>query len=914
MSNIAARNVLICIVPAVIVLFSVYWFRKKKKLKQDSFHVLDPQEEQDIILDSQSSILDSSAECSSDFANTLSDASTITSPENSIRTPCNSLPETKLKDAFIKSPSISSNNVHHFNHIYDSFAFSDDLNSSAGKKKDAAKQPNFFDETHKHENNADTISPNITANSQVKVDLIETSQTTEDQNLLKNSFDHLTFKGNDPVKNQVTVCCNDADGKKQCVDQSNHSSVLESCTEKNENKDHHTDTVIVDSNGFLSDSQESSPVARFLAEVESNSSVFDDNSFSGFSDDSENNILKAKDSPSSVLDENSIVSSTYGDLEKIDFNEDLSLLKNRLDDLLAVNNVSESDSNVKDVIEFISKETEEPSDSSQSVSSQNISSNSSLSVSALDNSGFPSNILQDCVTEKSDLLQTERNEPSQCSIDNVPVAGTVQIDQSNPVSVQLCENELLINSDSLNQQNVSDLSLQLNESDKSCVSNFDNNSNQSEKAGLIQSKENFISCDNISSDNSPSISNLNSENVVTSVVTETSVDNCTYSPKTDNSCTKRDSSCTINNSLCTEEPQILSMNIEKHMKSNFVSCNVQSEVPFSSSNFKAQDSHEPFLNQQKLEPSEGISLKLASNSPGPYVYEFDLPQELCGRLIGRQGKHVKSIKERTNSNVFIKRHPYDPQLKTVVVEGNKSDVLEALEIIRRKYPPSQFPGVTLVQTNLVNSHTGVPIPESLQLHLPEGASCDVILSSLVSAGHFFLQQPTHPTYPSLSTLDQCMINCYSQGDTPLLPHPVEAGVICAAPILRGWYRAQVICVYENGAECGIKFVDYGGFSQVSPASLRQIRSDFMTLPFQASECYLANVRPIDRSGWSAEATATFEELAQGQILQAVLVEYADDGVPCVHLYKVQGVSNMFINRELVDRGLAVWIDNHWDPH
>lgn len=60
-----------------------------------------------------------------------------------------------------------------------------------------------------------------------------------------------------------------------------------------------------------------------------------------------------------------------------------------------------------------------------------------------------------------------------------------------------------------------------------------------------------------------------------------------------------------------------------------------------------------------------------------------------------------------------------------------------------------------------------------QLHLPEGASCDVILSSLVSGGHFFLQQPTHPTYPSLSTLDQCMIGCYAQGDTPPLPHPVE---------------------------------------------------------------------------------------------------------------------------------------------
>lgn len=62
-------------------------------------------------------------------------------------------------------------------------------------------------------------------------------------------------------------------------------------------------------------------------------------------------------------------------------------------------------------------------------------------------------------------------------------------------------------------------------------------------------------------------------------------------------------------------------------------------------------------------------VKGSATIPGLFVYEFELPQELCGRLIGRQGKHVKSIKERTNANVFIKRHPFDVNLKTVVVEG-----------------------------------------------------------------------------------------------------------------------------------------------------------------------------------------------------------------------------------------------------
>lgn len=109
------------------------------------------------------------------------------------------------------------------------------------------------------------------------------------------------------------------------------------------------------------------------------------------------------------------------------------------------------------------------------------------------------------------------------------------------------------------------------------------------------------------------------------------------------------------------------------------------------------------------------------------------------------------------------------------------------------------------------------------------------------------------------------------------------GVICAAPMLNGWYRAQISAVCEESDECDIKYVDYGGFSRVQGSALRQIRweeslifilsvigkwinriyfqvgivsecnavflilfdrSDFMTLPFQACECYMANITPL----------------------------------------------------------------------
>ncbi len=171
----------------------------------------------------------------------------------------------------------------------------------------------------------------------------------------------------------------------------------------------------------------------------------------------------------------------------------------------------------------------------------------------------------------------------------------------------------------------------------------------------------------------------------------------------------------------------------------------------------------------------------------------------------------------------------------------------------------------------------------MQLLLPPEVSCDVMISAVVAPNHIFLQQITHPTYPSLARLDHCMSQCYNEFVTPGLPTPIRPSMVCAAPSMDGWYRAKVVAVYpptsfvaaeaggekqegteeidvsENAAagadpeleipeslddyEVDICFVDDGGYSRVPASSLRQIRADFMTLPFQAIECLLANVAP-----------------------------------------------------------------------
>jgi A-kinase anchor protein 1 len=66
-------------------------------------------------------------------------------------------------------------------------------------------------------------------------------------------------------------------------------------------------------------------------------------------------------------------------------------------------------------------------------------------------------------------------------------------------------------------------------------------------------------------------------------------------------------------------------------------------------------------------PASGSSL--SGDVPLPSVYDFVLPQQLVGRLIGRHGFFVHEIKKNTNASILIKRHPDTQKLKICAVEG-----------------------------------------------------------------------------------------------------------------------------------------------------------------------------------------------------------------------------------------------------
>lgn len=215
------------------------------------------------------------------------------------------------------------------------------------------------------------------------------------------------------------------------------------------------------------------------------------------------------------------------------------------------------------------------------------------------------------------------------------------------------------------------------------------------------------------------------------------------------------------------------------------------------------------------------------------VWEIEFPQILCGRLIGRKGKNVRVISE--NSGAKIRLIPQSPgevaTHRIISITGAPRQIEAALEAIHEKFPC--VPLSRLNPPKAQNGTTQTTIAQSglnfLQTVLPSMETFNVIVTSVVDAGHFFVQLHTDDfSQAQLQELHQKMLHYYSLGNStyiPALPQSIVAGCYCAAPAYSygGWYRAQVLQATGNQDEVQILYMDYGGYARVSASSLRQLR-------------------------------------------------------------------------------------------
>uniref|UniRef100_A0A8C3CPR9 Tudor and KH domain containing n=1 Tax=Cairina moschata TaxID=8855 RepID=A0A8C3CPR9_CAIMO len=170
----------------------------------------------------------------------------------------------------------------------------------------------------------------------------------------------------------------------------------------------------------------------------------------------------------------------------------------------------------------------------------------------------------------------------------------------------------------------------------------------------------------------------------------------------------------------------------------------------------------------------------------------------------------------------------------------------------------------------------VPSPE---FGFPAAEPLEVYVSAAENPEHFWVQLVGERSL-QLDQLTARMSRYYEGSGRTAELAAVQAGDIVAAPYGADgdWYRARVLGALPGGG-WDLYYVDFGDNGEATPGALRALRSDFLSLPFQAIECSLAGVAPVGTE-WAEAALDAFEQLthcARWKPLRARVCSYGRRG-------------------------------------
>ena len=208
------------------------------------------------------------------------------------------------------------------------------------------------------------------------------------------------------------------------------------------------------------------------------------------------------------------------------------------------------------------------------------------------------------------------------------------------------------------------------------------------------------------------------------------------------------------------------------------------------------------------------------------TWELEFPQALCGRLIGKKGKNVQKISQITGTKIRLipQKDNTESSQRLVALTGFPRQLKRALRALREKFPGVPFTRLNGSQPFSEGSNINL-VPNIVCVALPENELCQIFVTNIVDANHFYVQLYDYSVQSRLRQLDQQMYQCYSgTGASTLAPQTINTGMICAVLSPSGWWwRAQVVGLLMKPEEVEITWLDYGGRTTIPTAALRQLR-------------------------------------------------------------------------------------------
>ncbi|XP_011207759.2 tudor and KH domain-containing protein homolog [Bactrocera dorsalis] len=277
--------------------------------------------------------------------------------------------------------------------------------------------------------------------------------------------------------------------------------------------------------------------------------------------------------------------------------------------------------------------------------------------------------------------------------------------------------------------------------------------------------------------------------------------------------------------------------------------------------------------------------------------EIFVPQSVCGKIMGRCGEAMQEICRISLAKVTVDsgsgRSGGAMDKRRILLTGNQQqvniarklieekieedeDLRRAVEEVEHRREPRRSPSNS-INSSMYSSQTSLssylPPREKLLASRNEDKPMEVYVSAIASPSKFWVQI-IGPQSKKLDDMVQSMTEYYSEPENKARHQIVEPylGQIVAAVFKYDgkWYRAEIVGILPNqynpnDVVLDLYFVDYGDSEYVSPHEVFELRTDFLTLRFQAVECFLAGVKSTmlqDADTWDALSIQKFEELTQ----------------------------------------------------
>jgi tudor domain-containing protein 2 len=353
-------------------------------------------------------------------------------------------------------------------------------------------------------------------------------------------------------------------------------------------------------------------------------------------------------------------------------------------------------------------------------------------------------------------------------------------------------------------------------------------------------------------------------------------------------------------------------------------------------------------NKEGAQLAESLLHNIIVNQPLIESSEMLVPQHVYARLIGKSGDTIRSISRASNAKIIVEGSSSfsRQQFCRVIIKGTTEQIELAKSLIeekvvegivlrekiqesldrrspRKRMGPQYLMSAEDLEVERAKQHN----TECLVVTGKDGL-LEVYVSAVEHPGRFWVQI-FGPQAVELDHLVEEMTEFYRQEENRecYALQEVKVGQLVAAPFSHDdkWYRARVTDMKLDDYDVeeslvAVYYLDYGDSDTRRKKDLCSLRVNFLKLRYQAIECCLAKVKPLE-GDWTDEAIDLFEDLchvAQWRVLMSRLDSYKErkqgeregSPVPVVELYDTSGTQDIFVAEELVKQGYATW---EWDP-